>query len=380
MSLIQTIFIMRLYIVFGLYLFVTFQAFGQVIDNDTYDSIGKSNNGFTTGLFDGKYFLIDSLGNQLTASVYNRIQLHTLNKGCEITVVEKNGKFGYLNNKGVEIIKCKYDCALDFSEGLAAVKENDKWGFINDKGEYVIRNIYDSETANFAFGEDVLFSKGVARVLLNGNAIFIDSKGKKIQDCIYERIEPFHAGLAAVKLNEKWGFIDSTLRQIIPCIYDGTPMFPGFSDHYPNIAPVFTETGLCVVAGEFRTFYTIIDKTGKQIIPWTTDLIVIPNNDKYLSSLQINGKYGFINYLGQIEIPPIYDDIIFDNEFSSIYLLSDYEPLAIRIKDKYGFINIKGDVVVPLIYDKAEYFVDGKAKVRINGEEFYINKYGHRIN
>lgn len=46
---------------------------------------------------------------------------------------------------------------------------------------------------------------------------------------------------------------------------------------------------------------------------------------------------------------------------------------------KMGYINTVGQVVIPLIFDKAQTFKNGKAKVENNGREFYIDKFGNEI-
>ena len=42
---------------------------------------------------------------------------------CGLSQVKKNGKVGYVNKKGVEIIKPQYDEGLPFNEGYTAVKK-----------------------------------------------------------------------------------------------------------------------------------------------------------------------------------------------------------------------------------------------------------------
>ncbi|MEN9441676.1 MAG: hypothetical protein RLZ33_1753 [Bacteroidota bacterium] len=48
-------------------------------------------------------------------------------------------------------------------------------------------------------------------------------------------------------------------------------------------------------------------------------------------------------------------------------------------KKKHGFVNNKGEIVIPLIYEDADGFIDGEARVRLNGESFYINKLGNKV-
>ena len=58
-------------------------------------------------------------------------------------MVEKNGKRGYIDKTGSEVVPCKYDKAFGFSEGLAKVKKSGKYGFIDKTGREVVPFIYD---------------------------------------------------------------------------------------------------------------------------------------------------------------------------------------------------------------------------------------------
>lgn len=44
---------------------------------------------------------------------------------------KKNGRHGFIDNRGKEVIPFNYEDAHDMSEGLAAVKQNGKWGFVS---------------------------------------------------------------------------------------------------------------------------------------------------------------------------------------------------------------------------------------------------------
>ena len=52
--------------------------------------------------------------------------------------VEKNGKYGYINSKGKEVIKVQYKQADRFSEGLALIQEGKKYKYIDKTGSTVI--------------------------------------------------------------------------------------------------------------------------------------------------------------------------------------------------------------------------------------------------
>ena len=82
-----------------------------------------------------------------------------------LAMVTKDGKYGYINEEGEEVIPCKHNEAWDFSEGLAKVKKDGKWGYINKEGEEVIPCKYDS------VGD---FSEGLAEVKKDGKEFKID--------------------------------------------------------------------------------------------------------------------------------------------------------------------------------------------------------------
>ena len=54
-------------------------------------------------------------------------------------MVRLNGKYGFIDKTGKEVIECKYGDTYDFHEGLAAVKLNGKWYYIDHKGNIVLR-------------------------------------------------------------------------------------------------------------------------------------------------------------------------------------------------------------------------------------------------
>lgn len=45
--------------------------------------------------------------------------------------VQINGKYGFINIEGKEVIPLVYDYTYRFSDGMATVKLNNKWGFIS---------------------------------------------------------------------------------------------------------------------------------------------------------------------------------------------------------------------------------------------------------
>ncbi|WP_103585714.1 WG repeat-containing protein [Campylobacter concisus] len=48
--------------------------------------------------------------------------------------VQKDGKWGYINTKGEQIVEYEFNDARDFYEGFAPVQKDGEWGYINTKG------------------------------------------------------------------------------------------------------------------------------------------------------------------------------------------------------------------------------------------------------
>ena len=130
--------------------------------------------------------------------------------------VRLNGRHGFIDCTGKEIIPLKYDDAKSFREGLAPVNLNDKWGFIDRTGKEIIPLKYDDAES---------FLKGLAPVKLNGKWGFIDRTGKEIIPLKYDDAKSFSEGLAQVTLDGKWGFISCTGKEIIPLKYDDASWF-----------------------------------------------------------------------------------------------------------------------------------------------------------
>ena len=119
-----------------------------------------------------------------------------------LAAVKKDGKWGYINTKGEQIIECKFDFDMGngFSEGLAGVKKDGKWGFINTKGEQIIECELEWKGG---------FSEGLARVLKDGQWGYINTKGEWAIECKFGYAHDFKKGLAEVMKDGQWIVINT---------------------------------------------------------------------------------------------------------------------------------------------------------------------------
>lgn len=111
---------------------------GERISDESYDDIilytdgSHIKNGVMIAKKDGSYkFYKDGK----TIGDYSDADIIT---GDEMVAVCKNGKWGYVDLDGNELIPPTYEEAKSFSNGLAAVSDGELWGFINKDGTLVI--------------------------------------------------------------------------------------------------------------------------------------------------------------------------------------------------------------------------------------------------
>ncbi len=188
---------------------------GKLILPLNYEAIENYADSFFYVRQNGKVSLLDRQLKTLLPFTYEHIDYETFIQKNKASV-KLNGKWGYIDNNGREILAVKYDNLYGFSEGLFAVELDHKVGFVDLKGNVVIPLQYERAQA---------FSEGLAAVRKNGKFGFIDKTGKKIIDFNYSFVYSFSQGLAAIEKNNKWGYIDRKGNLVIPCIYDNAKYF-----------------------------------------------------------------------------------------------------------------------------------------------------------
>ena len=304
---------------------------------------------------------------------------NALNFSEGLAAVELNGKWGFINKSGKVVIPFKYDYAWSFSEGLSAVALNGKWGFINKSGKEVTPIKYD-------YVEN--FSKGLAEVELNNKRGFVNKLGKEVIPIKYDAVWAFSEGLAEVGLSGKWGFVNKLGKEVIPLKYDYVRAFSeGLAEvelngkcgyinksgreviplKYDDAAEYFNE-GLAQVGLNGKWGY--INKSGREVIPLKYDSA--DDFCKGLAGVGLNGKWGCINKSGREVIPLKYDGLDRFRVFR--------EGLAkVELNGKWGYINKSDREMIPLKYDFTYGFIKGLARVELNGKHGYINKSGREV-
>lgn len=204
-------------------------------------------------------------------------------------VLNEDQKFGYIDPSGKEVIKCSYDYADQFSEGLALVgTENDydgKYGFIDTKGKVVIPFQANRGYGSFNEGFCWFFDSGSEADAWDGKFGTIDKKGKTViaPSSAIQDANAFQGGVAVFGDGEYYGLINARGKQIVLPKYDWMAQLPAgivvgkgekwgvidckgkdifsLTSAYNDITPIGKGRFVVMDGNKFR----IVDKNGKQL-------------------------------------------------------------------------------------------------------------------
>ena len=198
-----------------------------------YDAINLYNNGYAAVNKNGKWSYVNKQGKKLTPCYYNWVG-HFENG---VAAVMQDGKWGLLNEMGYEVVPTKYSSpqaafqhnpavkynVLDktstgatvvniFQEETAVIKKDGKVGFINSLGYEIVAPKYDNVIG---------FYHGFAGVKKDGKWAFVNKQGKIIGNKSYDWIGYFENGLAMVMNGKKMGFLNEQGAEVVPPKFDG---------------------------------------------------------------------------------------------------------------------------------------------------------------
>ena len=125
-----------------------------------------------------------------------------------------DGLLGYIDNKGVWVIKPQFSAGKEFDKesGLARVKNGERWGYVTRTGEMMY--VSDAD----AWGD---FSEGLCDGSRDKKKGFYDNRGKWVIQPQFDGVRDFKNGFAAAKQGEKWGIINKEGKWVIQPSFDG---------------------------------------------------------------------------------------------------------------------------------------------------------------
>lgn len=321
----------------------------------------------------------------------------------DVLLVSKQGKYGLVDFKGKELLKCEYDeiTALKGVKGSILTKIENKYGLVDNIGAIIIQNEYKNITPvsdKYEDGYIVTNQNGKVGIINRDKTVAVEEK--------YQAIKAINGnGKYVVKENDKWQIIDSENNTYLKGKYDDITAINGENVIVKNNG----KFGVVTLSGDTKI------ATKYQEISYLFD-------NKYI--IKLNNKYGVMNIEGEELIIPTYESLIYradagfiegtkpnqvNTEFMDMTLITKLTGILseiniqqgymrIRVGDeykyynfkfeektnievltsntlfldkkdgKYGFVNKEGIVVVDYIYEDArEQNEYGYASVKKNG-------------
>lgn len=303
----------------------------------------------------GYYGVIHRSGKWVIPCIYESI--FRINNFFEVF---KNHKWGILNRQGKEILPCIYDDLFYHGNLIWKITLN------NHCKLFSLRRKIKNPTFDNQLKQTILSHK-LCEVF----------QAEEMTDFIYKKI-CVYADRIIAQYCGKWGITDYDGHIMLPFIYDeiwngGIYWYAGIAtnwdlkwhiidldgniifslpDTFPyEIQALYTENMLLCRNGK----YTLVDYNGRFLIPEEFDDIITIN--KTLFAIRKNGCWALFDtnkgLLNDLEYSPLFG-------FSNIKLVQ---------KDgKYGFINYLGEIIIPIIYE--DYYGSFRRTDEIN-KSFY---------
>lgn len=259
-----------------------------------------------------------------------------------------DGKFGlcrYLStNTKQEIIPARFERAMPFSEGLAAVRIGGRYGYIDERGEIVIEPRFDLA------GD---FAHGLAEILIGDKTGVINRKGEIVVQPMFARAIPLTSTvIVAVEGTWRSGY------------YLGFEQLPGWA----GSAYGLSNAGLYDVAGHWVRKPDLkrvgaFDSEGRGLI-WASDRTTDRGRD----------LYGLLASNGEWIVQPQYEYAgPLMSERATVRKVVDGVQLS-------GAVDPAGQIKVPLRTWALYYWVNGLANAQVSyqgGKQALIDKDGN---
>ncbi len=367
-------------------------------------------------------------------------------KDSKIALVSNNGFWGAISKNGQEVIPISYDSIAKSIDGIIAIKSN-KQSLFDENGKLI------SNKENRINEIELIGYKGLEKYNLDDKLstlkdFNIEESHRLITEkkYLFSTSQPYNHNLFVSKKGGLYGLnylLDSTKFTEIEfdslktksefgyILDDGTI---GFKKNKPFIISynknlnekatsliiptnyseiiflsnknVYSELYFKYKKNNFWGLGIIKKNQIYEIIkPIYEDIAVLnclTENNTLIPAKQ-NGKWGFCNFSGDIEIQFQYQkvgefnhmgyQVMKDNKWGYIdskgnltypYEFEDISYFSegicgIKKGDKWGFINSGGKMITPTIFNKITVFYEAEAKVRLNKMEFIIGYSGEWI-
>jgi hypothetical protein len=173
-----------------------------------------------------------------------------------LRAILKDGRYGFIDDRGRLRIANRYEGVKPFSDGLAAIQIRNKWGFINHDEQIVIQPTFD---------EVWPFQKGYSLVKQNEQFGLINKEGTLVLQARYDAITILETGRFLLQIDKALGLADELGNIILH------PKYESITD--------------------LNNGYLIVAQHGKKGLLSITGLSTIPTQCDDLKYDQTNNRY-----------------------------------------------------------------------------------------
>lgn len=267
---------------------------------------------------------------------------------------------------GREILKPEYSIIEPFSEGLALVRksgdstgnEKDKYGYIDKTGNFVIPLKFQCANS---------FSEGIApaRITQNGKYGYIDKSGEFVIKPQWDQADQFKDGYAQIADGLLRGLINKSGFEVVKPL---SLPFPAYWIHEDKIKMLYENK---LYTFENNGKYSVVDSP---VVTEEDRTLILSLGDFYdgLAKAECKGKVGYINKIGELIIPQIWD---YGTDFNN-------GTAYVQLHDENGsiiencIINTSGEVLYKDNYDSTWEFSEGICNYYKDGKYYTIDTTG----
>ena len=325
--------------------FYYIDEYGKPIFSTVFDKAEDFNEGFAEIKLNGKWGFINKKG--IITIEPQFYETHPFSNGLSQIAYSITGKHGYIDTTGNIIIKPQFDDATAFINDRAWVLMGGKWGLINKEGKYILNptykevkyvfKIYNQWGPEFYYryvtkliNNSLYTNDNLRWVLLDGKWGLINKDGKTLIPCVFSEVKDISESYTWVKQKEYWGLVDSLGNYLIepnernPLIYASNATFKLFSEFHDGLMKY-----------QSKGMIGYLDTHLKVVIPAKYDKASDFKNG--LACVYQDGYCGIIDLKGNIIIPINYKEIIIcDND---LFPAKDDNGI-------WGYLNLKNEWVI----------------------------------
>lgn len=256
-----------------------------------------------------------------------------------ILAIGSSRQAGFIDKTGKFVVPPIYAAVSPFSDGVSLVWSEKEPKFIDRQGKVKVTPPPCEEVKDF--------SEELAAIKVKGKWGYINKLGKLVIKPTFDRADNFSSGLAPACIDRKWGFIDKKGNWTIKPTYDS--VWEGFTNGVAvcgkDLCPIENCNGEITRIGSqyLLSRKNTDDEFDESTTPMPASYFAYPDF-----------KFGLVNTEGK-EVTKL--------EYDQIYELSD-ALRAVRSDGKWGFIDNMGNIVIKPKYRIASSFSDGVALVK----------------